>query len=121
MTSPSGLFKTQLEQQGINPSEYLRIARSTAYHSVGKYNPAQLYFSSDDTHKLEYHLPNKIIRFGRAGYGDFIIYSFLERLGREAGLAGNKRYLYLQRARGQAGDKNSPSRLSLRILWNDTK
>jgi len=121
MTSPTGLFKTQLDQQGINPNEYLRIARETAYHSKGKYNPAQLYFSSDDTHKLEYHSPDGIIRFGRVLYGDFIIYSFLERQGREEGLAGSKRFAYLQRARGQAGDKFSPSRLSLRILWNDLK
>jgi len=123
MTSPTGLFKTQLEQQGINPTEYLRIARATAYHSTGKYNPAQLYFSSDDTHKLEYHLPNGIVRFGRSGYGDFIIYSFLERQGREQGLAGSKRFSYLQRARKIKGDWKSnpysPNRLAMRILWND--
>lgn len=125
MTSPTGLFKTQLEQQGINPTEYLRIARATAYHSQGLYNPAQLFFSTDNTHKLEYHLPDRVVRFGRVLYGDFIIYSFLERQGRKKGLAGSKRYAYLQRARRIKGDwRNdpySPNRLAMRILWNDLK
>lgn len=124
MTSPTGLFKTQLEQQGISTREYLQIARQTAYHSKGRYNPAQLYFSSDDTHKLEYHLPDRIVRFGRAGYGDFIIYSFLERQGREKGLAGSKRYSYLTRASKIKGDWRSdpysPNWLAMRILWNST-
>jgi len=123
MTSPVGLFKTQLEQQGINPNEYLRIARATGYHSKGRYTPGDLYFSDDDTHKLAYHTPHGVIRFGRAGYGDFIIYSFLERQGREKGLAGAKRFSYLKRARNIAGnwknDPYSPNRLAMRILWND--
>lgn len=125
MTYPTGLFKTQLEQQGISPREYLFQARATAFHSKGKYNPANLFFSSDDIHKLEYHLPGRVVRFGRSGYGDFIIYSALERSGREPGLAGAKRYAYLTRARRIKGDWKddpySPNRLAMRILWEDTK
>ena len=125
MNSPVGLFKTQLHQQGIDPKEYLAIARQTAYHSRGRYHPDKLFFSSDDEHKLEYHSPDGVVRFGRSGYGDYIIYSFLERSERERGLAGSKRYAYLSRARRIQGDwKNdpySPNRLAMRILWNDLK
>ena len=121
--NPIGLFKTQLEQQGITPREYLNTARAFAYHS-GHYEPDKLYFSTDDVHKLEYRLPTKTIKIGKSGYGDYIIYSHIERQSERKGIAETKRKQYLARARKISGDwksnKFSPNRLAMRILWSDS-
>ena len=126
-TNPTGLFKTQLEQLDIPFREYLMTAKMFGFHSRGKYNPGDLFYSDDDEHKLQLHTKdNGIVRFGRVGYDDFIIYSILERRGeREKGTAGSKRMNYLKRARAIEGDwktnKFSPNRLAMRILWSDSK
>jgi hypothetical protein len=110
-------MESQLERLGMTPKQYLMTARRYANSSNGRYDPNKLFLSSDTTHKLEYHLPNKIVRFGRVGYADFIIYSFLQKQE----FADKKRSAYLSRASKIKGDwKNdpySPNWLAMRILW----
>lgn len=114
-------FLTQLENIGFKPSKYLKIARETAYNNG--YNPSTINFSNDGVHKLEI-IDNlgKVKKFGRVGYGDFIIYSFLEKNKQvPKGLADQKRNTFQSSHSKIKGNWKSnpfsPNNLALRILW----
>ena len=80
-------------------------------------------FSSDSIHKLEVEdQKGRIVRFGRAGYGDFLIYQFLESQGKEPeGKAEMKRNVFHKSHEAIKGNWKSnpysPNNLSLKLLW----
>nr|WPF46447.1 MAG: hypothetical protein [Lake Baikal virophage 2] len=95
---------------------YLSIARIRAKEAG--YDPALLTLSKDSVHKLSYNG----VRFGAIGYNDFIIYSWLESIGKVSQRDADKyRRNYRKRASNIKGNwKNnpvSPNNLALRILW----
>jgi hypothetical protein len=114
-------FLAQLENIGFKPSKYLQIARKTA-HKNG-YNPSSINFSDNGVHKLEIIDNNgKVKKFGRVGYGDFIIYSFLEKNKQvPKGLSAQKRNTFQashSKIKGNwKSNPFSPNNLALRILW----
>lgn len=111
-------FAQQLKTAGINPTKYLAIAREAA--EAEGYDPAALTFSDNDTQKLMIVAPDgSISRFGRVGYGDFLIWS---RVKPE--IADTKRRTFKashSKIKGDwADDKYSPNCLALNILWSDS-
>lgn len=115
-------FQSQLRRIGFPPKEYLRVVRQSAYHNG--YNPARLDFADNDTHKLAYTTPEgKVVRFGRVGYGDYHIWTFLERKGQEdVGYAEQKRHTFVKSHSAMTGawrtNDYSPNWLAIRILWD---
>ena len=101
--------------------EYLRLVKKKA--KAEGYNPKAIAFSDDDVHKFQILDPEgKVVRFGRKGYGDFAIWTHLEKTGEAAaGTAEKKRNVFWKSHTKIKGDwkKNdySPNWLSLRILW----
>ena len=114
-------FKRQLKKIGITPRTYLSKARKMA-KKYG-YNDT-LQFSDNDIHKLMIESPDgEIKRFGRVGYGDFILWSFLEKKGEvEKGYARMKRNVF-QKSHGALSEQRNitdpyaPNNLALKILW----
>jgi len=107
----------------MTPSVYLKKAQKKA-KDAGYGNGAKLLgFASDGVHKLA--MPNedgKVIQFGRVGYGDHLIYSHLESLGKVPQGTASKKQNTFQKSHSQIrGDwqKNpfSPNNLALKILW----
>jgi len=114
-------FLKQLNNIKFNPSKYLSIAREVA-HSNG-YNPNDLQFCDDGIHKLEItDDKGKIKKFGRVGYGDYIIYTFLESKNKvPMGFADKKRNVFRTSHSLIKGNwkKNpfSANNLAINILW----
>jgi DNA adenine methylase len=114
-------FKKQLKKIGILPRTYLSKAKQMA--KKNKYNDT-LRFSDDGIHKLMIESPDgSIKRFGRVGYGDFILWSFLEKKGEvEKGYARMKRNVF-QKSHGALSEQRdiddpyAPNNLALNILW----
>lgn len=96
--------------------EVLRKARANGYNDPIDY-------ADNDIHKLQITAPDgRIVRFGRKGYGDHIIWSMKEKSGEvPKGFADEKRRLYRARATKIKGnwkdDKYSPNNLAIHILW----
>jgi len=108
----------------LNPlsrEEYLSRVRAKA-KSEG-YPHKLLGYADDGKHKFQIPNPDgKIIRFGRAGYGDFHIWSALEASGKVAkGYADGKRKAFQNshnKIKGRwRSDLFSPNNLALKILW----
>ena len=105
----------------LSREEYLSRVRAKA--KAEGYPYKLLGYADDGDHKLQ--IPNadgKIIRFGKAGYGDFIIWSELERTGKVAkGYAAQKRSVFHKSHSKIKGDWSrdafSPNNLALKILW----
>jgi len=122
MTDISDEFEAQLGAAGLSPRQYLAAARKAA--RAWDYDVTTLRFAADRTHKLEIEDPaGRVRRFGRVTYGDFLLYTHLEKHGRvEKGLAASKRHVF-QRSHGamsrkmKLGDPFAPNNLALRILW----
>ena len=114
-------FRKQLKQAGISPEDYLAVARDRA--DEAGYDSRALQFSDEDDSKLMiYDDEGKPRRFGRVGYGDFIIWSAKEALGKAPpGEAFKKQNVYHRshsKIRGDwRKDKFSPNMLSLKINW----
>lgn len=112
----------QLKDIGLNPKKYLQVAREQA-EEAGYENFDELEFSMNGTHKLQ--IPNedgKIIRFGRVGYGDYLIWSYLEGKGEAPeGQAEKKRNTFRishSKIKGNwKQNKYSPNNLAINILW----
>jgi len=109
-------FQSELKKIGFPPNAYLMIARRQAK----KYglDPTLLNFCSDPDKKLNYDGTP----FGASGYNDYIIWTFLEKSGKQpSGTAKEKRRLYRARAENIKGDwvkdKTSPNNLAINILW----
>ncbi len=108
-------FKKQLEKAGFSPDEYLKKARLAA--KKAGYDERALEFSDDGVHKLMiYDDEGKVSRFGRVGYGDFIIWTKVK-----PEIASKKRDTFHKshsKIKGDwKNDKFSPNNLALRILW----
>jgi len=116
------VFEDQLQELDYSPKKYLSKVRAKA--KKAGYNPKQLSFCRDGIHKLQMETPDgSMVKFGRVGYGDFHIWSFLERNGKvEKGEAKKRRKLYLKRASKIKGDwkenEYSPNNLAMKILWS---
>jgi site-specific DNA-adenine methylase len=116
----SDAFMKQLEKLRIAPDEYLTVAKHLA-KSKG-YDPSKLSFASDGEHKLLYDSPQGLRKFGRVGYGDFIIWSYLERMGKvPEGTAKKKREVFHKSHRAMSKEygltKYTPNELALNINW----
>jgi hypothetical protein len=108
-------FFEQLKEINLTPKKYLDFVKFVAKNR--NYNPDLLKFSDDGTHKLEYNN----IPFGRVGYNDKIIYSWLEINNKvEQGTAKKKYSNYRKRAKKimmETNNKFSPASLSFYLLW----
>jgi hypothetical protein len=114
-------FRKQLKKEGIQPERYLQIVRDIATEQG--YDGRALEFSDNDEHKLMIYDDNGTPRrFGRVGYGDFIIWSIKESRGDvPKGFAEQKRRVFNKshsKIKGDwKSDKFSPNNLALKILW----
>lgn len=103
------------------PSLYLEEARRRALNHG--YEPEAVSFSEDGKHKLEYTTPTgRTIRFGRVGYGDHILWSMLEEMGRvPKGTASKKQNVFHKSHEAIKGkwrdDPYSPNMLALKVIW----
>jgi hypothetical protein len=100
---------------GLTPEAYLKETRLRA--KANGYPYKLLGFADDGVHKLA--IPNhegKIIRFGRVGYGDHILYSHTDKA-----LAEKKKNVFHKSHSKIKGDWRSnpfsPNNLALKILW----
>jgi hypothetical protein len=118
---PTGEFEKQLREIGLDPSLYLKEAQRRA-KKVGL--PYKLIgFAEDHIHKLA--IPDergRMVRFGRIGYGDHIIWSHLERKKKVSkGFAAQKQRVFRNSHSQMKGawKKNafSPNNLALNVLW----
>jgi hypothetical protein len=114
-STPMKGFREQLQKAGVNPVDYLAMAKKKAKAQGLADN--MLGFSSDEKHKLQ--IPNadgRLIRFGAVGLGDYLIYT----LSHDAS-ADKHRKSYLARATKIKGDwKKDPysaNSLAIHILW----
>ena len=118
---PTGEFEKQLREIGLDPSLYLKEAQRRA-KKVGL--PYKLIgFAEDHIHKLA--IPDergRMVRFGRIGYGDHIIWSHLELKKKVSkGFAEQKQRVFRNSHSQMKGawkkDAFSPNNLSLNVLW----
>ena len=112
---PSGLRHEVVEGEGLDRS-FLKRAKARAKKSG--YDPKLLKLAEDGVHKLVYDG----VPFGRKGYGDFLFYTEMERLGKvPKGTAQKKQSVFVKSHSAMKGDwkKNpkSPNNLALHILW----
>ena len=75
--SKDDAFIKQLGEIGLTSTEYLHEAKLRARQAG--YDPSLLSFANDGVHKLQYNTPHGLRRFGRVGYNDYIIWSYLEQ------------------------------------------
>jgi hypothetical protein len=100
---------------------YLKEAKRRA--KAHGYDPTKLEFAKDGTHKLQLTTPEgKTVKFGRAGYGDHLIWRHREMLGQAPeGTAEKKRQTFHKSHLAMKGkwkdDKYSPNWLAIRVLW----
>jgi DNA adenine methylase len=110
-------FHKQLEKVGLDHETYMKAVKVLAKRNG--YDPSKVEMSDDGIHKLVYHSPEGLKRFGRVGYGDFIIWSQEELNGNvPKGYADQKRYVF-RKSHGKIKDsgKYSPNQLSINLLW----
>lgn len=117
----STAFEDHLKQLGYSPKSYLSLARKKAKEH--NYNPKKLNYARNGEHKLVMEdEEGKKSYFGRVGYNDFLIYSFLEKQKKvPSGTAESKRHRFQKshtKIKGDwKSDDYSPNNLALRILW----
>lgn len=108
-------FKSQLEKINLNPDKYLDFAKFIASHRG--YDKNKLQLCNDGIHKLSYDG----VKFGRVGYNDKIIYTWLEYNNKvPEGTAKIKYTNYRKRAKKVMEATNnfySPASMSYNILW----
>jgi len=115
-----GATKSLLKDAGLTPQTYLAKVKQNA---KGKgIDTSKLFLANDGVHKLMYKDDNRTSKFGRTGYGDFIIYSELERLKKvPAGHSLQKRNTFHsshEKIKGDwRSDPLSPNNLALKVLW----
>ena len=119
---PSSRFAEQLQEAGLKPSTYLARARRVAKRM--NYDPKALTFADNSTHKLQITTPEgRVRRFGRVGYGDFLIWSHLEKRGDVPnGYADKKRSVFRKSHIAMSKkfgitDEYAPNNLAINILW----
>jgi hypothetical protein len=118
---PHSKFEAQLKKVGIEPSLYLKEAQRRAKNAGLPYKV--LGFADDGDHKLA--IPNadgKMIKFGKVGYGDSLIWSHLEKAQKvPKGTADAKTNTFQKSHSAIKGDwKKDPfsaNSLALKVLW----
>lgn len=110
-----GKFEEQLKESGLSPSAYLLTAQRAAKKAGYPYK--LLGFADDGVHKLAIPNPDgRIVRFGRVGYGDYILWS-----NEDAEYAEQKKRTFHASHEAIKGnwkkDPFSPNSLALAILW----
>ncbi|NBU34244.1 hypothetical protein EBZ38_10910 [bacterium] len=114
-------FGEQLKEWGVPKEHYLREVSKLA-RKFG-YLPQSFQLATDGKHKLEVrNEKGRIVRFGRVGYGDYILWKALEAQGKTPkGTASQKRKVFHQsheKIRGNwKQNPYSPNNLALRLLW----
>ena len=114
-------MEAELNSIGFQPSIYLRQARRKAVEAG--YDPESITFSDKAEKKLVLVTPQgRRVYFGATGFGDHLIYSFLEAEGLvEPGVASIKRRVFQTSHRAMKGkwrtNPYSANRLALAILW----
>jgi hypothetical protein len=113
-------FVKQLEDIGYSVETYLKNAKKRAKEEG--YDPKLLSLANNNDNKLRYESPDGVKYFGKAGYGDFLIWSFKER-NKEVpvGFADKKRNVF-RKSHGAMSKKYnlgkySPNELAINILW----
>jgi hypothetical protein len=118
---PHPAFAKQLREIGIKPTEYLSAVKSLA--AKNGYDPADVSFADTAEHKIAIKRPDGgITRAGRVGYGDFILWTYLEAHKKAApGTAKQKRDTFQashSKIKGDwKADKYSPNNIALKLLW----
>lgn len=113
-------FIRQLEEMNYPVNKYLDKAKKVAEKEG--YDPNKLSLANNNDNKLKYESPEGIKYFGKAGYGDFLIWSFKENRGDvKEGYAKMKRNVF-RKSHGAMSKmyhlgKYSPNELSIKILW----
>jgi len=114
-SKPHSVFEEQIKKVGLSPAEYLKKAQEAAKRSGLRWQ--LLGFADDGDHKLA--IPNesgKIIKFGKVGYGDFILWSEVDKQ-----LAERKKRVFHKSHSQIKGDwKKDPysaNSLALSVLW----
>jgi DNA adenine methylase len=103
------------------PRNYLRDIKAKAKEEG--YDPDAVSLATDGIHKLAYKTPGgKVVLFGRVGYGDYLIWSFLEKHGKvSSGYADTKRHTFHASHEAMKGNWKtntySPNNLALALLW----
>jgi hypothetical protein len=113
-------FHEELRKMGISPDNYLESAKRLA-ESKG-YDRDKVMFAMDGDHKLAYDSPNGLKKFGKVGYGDYIIWSYLEKMGKvPKGTADKKRAVFKKSHSAMSKEygltKYTPNELALNINW----
>jgi len=115
-----GKFHQQIIQAGMTPESYMRaILKNAKANGYGEYT-ADIEFSDDDVHKLmiktEIDGRSRTERFGRVGYGDFVLWNHSN-----PEKAQSKKDTFHRSHEAMKGkwrnDPLSPNNLSLHILW----
>lgn len=111
----------QLKSIGYDINKYLKDVKKKA-KEYG-YNPNNVYISDNNKHKIMIYDDNgKIHRFGRVNYGDYLIWSHLEKNKQvPIGYANMKKNVFHKshsKIKGNwKSNDYSPNNLSLRLLW----
>jgi hypothetical protein len=118
-------MERQLVELGLDPKQYLRRVRDAG--KKAGYDPKGISLATDGVHKVEVEgMDARGIpltrRIGAVGYGDFHVYSMLEKKGVvPRGTALRKQTAYLERATKIRGnwrkDKYSKNMLAVLLLW----
>jgi hypothetical protein len=118
--SKDDAFVKQLGEIGLTSTEYLHEAKLRARQAG--YDPSLLSYANNGVHKLQYMTPHGLRRFGRVGYNDYIIWSYLEQEDEVPnGYAAMKRNTF-HRSHERISqihklDKYSPNAMALAINW----
>jgi len=113
-------FHNQLKKAGLTHELYMKAVKKLTKESG--YDPDKVEMSDDGVHKLVYHSPEGLKRFGRVGYGDYIIWSFKEAKGKvPEGYAAKKRNTF-RKSHGKISKihnlgKYSENELAINLLW----
>jgi hypothetical protein len=107
-------FHDQLSDLGISEQTYMTAARAAANREG--YDGDRLFLAEDNKHKLVYDGKHGIRKFGKVGYGDYLIYSLSPKF--EKKYADKQRLSYHQRFnKSKLYEKDSPYILAIKILW----
>jgi hypothetical protein len=114
-------FQKQLLSLGINPDDYLTTVKHLA--AKYRYDPDKIDFATDGKHKIIYASEKGPVLFGAVGYGDFIIWKYLEKYGKVTkGIADTKRGVFVKSHKAMVKDYGvtdlSPNTLAIRVLWD---
>jgi hypothetical protein len=114
-------FQKQLLSLGINPDDYLTTVKHLA--AKYRYDPDKIDFATDGKHKIKYASEKGPVLFGAVGYGDFIIWKYLEKYGKVTkGIADTKRGVFVKSHKAMVKDYGvtdlSPNTLAIRVLWD---